>query len=137
MFRNKILNPAEYPKNLTKKCGIAQPLISNGVSLVPSPMIARTGLTQEGKESEHTMRNTGPRRFLVVEFDTGGIDDYDAGRNTAHCGDNAADGQRLRRRQYGQRLHQAARTSILRFFGRSGVIRMGREGASWCGLPWG
>ena len=65
-------------------------------------------LTQEGKESEHTLGNTGPRRFLVVEFDTGGIDEQDAGRKYGHCGDNAADGQRLRRRQYGQRLHQAA-----------------------------
>ena len=44
--------------------------------IVPSPMIARTGLTQEGKESEHTLRNTGSRRFLVIEFDTGGINEH-------------------------------------------------------------
>jgi hypothetical protein len=37
--------------------------------LVPSPMSRELGLTQEGKESAHTLDNTGPRRFLVVEFD--------------------------------------------------------------------
>ena len=41
-------------------------------------MIARTGLTQDGKESEHTLEDTGSRRFLVVEFDTGGIDEHAA-----------------------------------------------------------
>lgn len=28
--------------------------------VVPSPMAAQTGLTQDGKESEHTLANTGP-----------------------------------------------------------------------------
>jgi hypothetical protein len=37
--------------------------------LVPSPMIAKTGLTQEGKESGRCLGNVGPRRFLVTEFD--------------------------------------------------------------------
>ena len=37
--------------------------------IVPSPMSARTGLTQDGKPSAHCLNNTGPRRFLVVEFD--------------------------------------------------------------------
>ncbi len=37
--------------------------------IVPSPMSSRTGLTQEGKESTHCKANTGPRRFLVIEFD--------------------------------------------------------------------
>lgn len=37
--------------------------------IVPSPMSARTGMTQEGKVSAHCKANTGPRRFLVVEFD--------------------------------------------------------------------
>lgn len=46
--------------------------------IVPSPMIARTGLTQEGNESEHTLEATDSRRFLVVEFDTGGIDEHAA-----------------------------------------------------------
>ena len=37
--------------------------------IVPSPMTARTGLTQEGKVSAHALSNTGARRFLVVECD--------------------------------------------------------------------
>lgn len=46
--------------------------------IVPSPMAARTGLTQEGKESAHCLNNTGPRRFLVCEFDSGTTDDHAA-----------------------------------------------------------
>ena len=37
--------------------------------IVPSPMSAWTGTTQDGKTSKHTLANTGPRRFLVVECD--------------------------------------------------------------------
>ena len=37
--------------------------------IVPSPMLSKTGLTQGGRESEHTLADTGPRRFLVVECD--------------------------------------------------------------------
>ena len=37
--------------------------------IVPSPMTARTGLTKNGNPSAHCLDNTGPRRFLVVEFD--------------------------------------------------------------------
>ena len=46
--------------------------------IVPSPMNARTGRTQEGKESEHTLENTGPRRFLIIEQDAGSADDQAA-----------------------------------------------------------
>jgi hypothetical protein len=42
--------------------------------IVPSPMTARIGRTQEGKESAHTLETTGPRRFLVIEQDCGTID---------------------------------------------------------------
>ena len=41
-------------------------------------MTRRTGITQEGKESAHTFSNTGPRRFLVIEFDHGGVDEHAA-----------------------------------------------------------
>lgn len=37
--------------------------------IVPSPMLARTGLTKNGKQSAHALSNTGPRRFLIVECD--------------------------------------------------------------------
>jgi hypothetical protein len=46
--------------------------------IVPSPMTARSGHTQDGKESEHTLENTGARRFLVVEQDNGTIDEQAA-----------------------------------------------------------
>jgi hypothetical protein len=43
--------------------------------IVPSPMTARIGHTQEGKESAHTLETTGPRRFLVIEQDGGNVDE--------------------------------------------------------------
>ncbi len=46
--------------------------------IVPSAMSARTGCTQDARPSEHTLENTGPRRFLVVEFDTGTTDEQAA-----------------------------------------------------------
>src|SRR5262249_48939210 len=46
--------------------------------IVPSPMTARIGRTQEGKESAHALSNTGPRRFLVIEQDMGAIDEQSA-----------------------------------------------------------
>ncbi len=39
-------------------------------------MTARCGLTQRGQFSEHALDNTGPRRFLIIEFD------FDAKRST-------------------------------------------------------
>ena len=46
--------------------------------IVPSPMSAVEGMTKEGKPSRHTLSNTGPRRFLVIEFDTGTTDEHAA-----------------------------------------------------------
>jgi hypothetical protein len=46
--------------------------------IVPSPMTAPKGLTKQGKASTHTLDNTGPRRFLICEFDTGTSDDQAA-----------------------------------------------------------
>ena len=46
--------------------------------IVPSPMTARTGLTQEDKQSAHALSITGLRRFLVIEFDRGGVDEHAA-----------------------------------------------------------
>ena len=37
--------------------------------IVPSPMLDKYGMTQDGRQSQHTLNNTGPRRFLVLEFD--------------------------------------------------------------------
>jgi hypothetical protein len=46
--------------------------------IVPSRMIARKGRTKEGKESAHTLENTGPRDFLVIEQDAGTADEQSA-----------------------------------------------------------
>lgn len=46
--------------------------------VVPSPMRALTGVNQEGRESARCLDNTGPRRFLVVEFDNGAVDEQAA-----------------------------------------------------------
>jgi hypothetical protein len=46
--------------------------------IVPSPMFSRTGRTQTGKVSEHTLENTGDRRFLVIEQDSGTADEQAA-----------------------------------------------------------
>ena len=46
--------------------------------IVPSPMTAITGLTKEGRSSKHTLANTGPRRFLICEFDHGAADTHAA-----------------------------------------------------------
>jgi hypothetical protein len=49
--------------------------------VVPSPMSAPLGRKKNPKPGEsewsaHTLGNTGPRRFLVVEFDTGTADEH-------------------------------------------------------------
>lgn len=46
--------------------------------IVPSPMSAIEGVTKDGKPSRHTLSNTGDRRFLVVEFDSGTTDEHAA-----------------------------------------------------------
>jgi hypothetical protein len=46
--------------------------------IVPSPMAAIEGMTKEGKPSRHTLNNTGPRRFLICEFDSGTTDEHAA-----------------------------------------------------------
>jgi hypothetical protein len=46
--------------------------------IVPSPMTSHYGLTQDGRKSHHTLANTGPRRFLIVEFDSGDFDQHAA-----------------------------------------------------------
>jgi len=46
--------------------------------IVPSTMTALVGKTRNGRESKHTLNNTGARRYLVCEFDAGTIDDHSA-----------------------------------------------------------
>lgn len=46
--------------------------------IVPSPMSAETGLTQDGRISARCLTNTGPRKYLVVEQDSGTADEQAA-----------------------------------------------------------
>jgi hypothetical protein len=46
--------------------------------IVPSPMTSETGLTKNGRGSCHTLDNTGPRRFLIIEADRGSLDEQAA-----------------------------------------------------------
>jgi hypothetical protein len=57
----------------------AQRDISTLQFIVPSPMVSEEGSRKkDGKLSPHTLSNTGPRRFLVCEFDSGTKDDHAA-----------------------------------------------------------
>ena len=46
--------------------------------IVPSPMSSIWAETQGGERSQHTLNNTGPRKYLVVEFDKGEHADHAA-----------------------------------------------------------
>ena len=46
--------------------------------IVPSPMASETGLTQDGRISPRCLNNVGPRRYLVVEQDSGTPDEQAA-----------------------------------------------------------
>ena len=46
--------------------------------IVPSPMSAAQGSTKEGKISYRSLNNVGPRRFLVIDQDTGSKDEQAA-----------------------------------------------------------
>jgi hypothetical protein len=46
--------------------------------IVPSPMLARTGLNQDGEETPRCLQNTGARRFLIIEADSGTADEQAA-----------------------------------------------------------
>ena len=53
--------------------------LSQMALIVPSPMTALTGpCKSDGKISAHTLANTGPRRFLVIESDEGSADEQAA-----------------------------------------------------------
>ena len=46
--------------------------------IVPSPMTGQYGITTQGKVSKHTLSNTGPRQYLVLDFDNGTLDQHAA-----------------------------------------------------------
>lgn len=63
---------------LTRRREDLRGLLARMQFIVPSPMSRRTGHTQDGKESEHCLENTGQRRFLVIEQDGGNADEQSA-----------------------------------------------------------
>jgi len=52
--------------------------LTNYQFIVPSPMTKIYGRTTDGRASMRTLTNTGARRFLVVEFDSGTFDEHAA-----------------------------------------------------------
>jgi hypothetical protein len=52
--------------------------LEHSAFIVPSPMSSPTGNTKDGRESPRCLENVGPRRFLVVEFDSGDLDNQAA-----------------------------------------------------------
>lgn len=52
--------------------------LSHFALMVPSPMTALLGKTQDGKDSPRCLDNTGPRAYLVVEFDHKGMEPAEA-----------------------------------------------------------
>lgn len=48
--------------------------LGNKGLIVPSPMSALTGINQEGEVSVRCLDNTAPRRYLIVEQDSGPMD---------------------------------------------------------------
>jgi len=61
--------PFFRPHHFTQPLSRIAPRADTLELIVPSPMLAQWGTTQEGKRSQHTLDATGPRRFLIVEGD--------------------------------------------------------------------
>ena len=94
-------------------------------------MLSRTGHTQDGRESEHTLENTGARRFLVIEQDTGTVDEQAA--ILAHLAERAP--LALAVHSGSKSLHgwfhcQGQREERLRAFMRYAVT-LGADRATW------
>jgi hypothetical protein len=100
--------------------------------IVPSPMSATTGLTQKGEESKHSLNNTGTRRFLVVEFDTGTPDEHAAllihlaGYAPLVCAVHSG-GKSLHGWFY---VHGQSDAKVLRFFRYA--VSLGADDQLWC-----
>lgn len=43
--------------------------------IVPSPMTGPSGINKSGERAHRCLENTGPRRWLIIEFDSGTADD--------------------------------------------------------------
>jgi len=78
-----------YPANLLLCCGLSQDAFATRCRenwrghlhkyafIVPNPMTAIRGMTKKHTESEHSQQATGPRVYLVIEFDFKEFDKQD------------------------------------------------------------
>lgn len=99
--------------------------------VVPSPMQARHGHTVSGKRSAHCLDATGPRIYLVVEFDKGTLDDhskllrflsiYAPLAMVVHSGNKSLHGWFM--------VADETEDTIQRFFDRT--VMMGADVATW------
>jgi len=100
--------------------------------IVPSPMTAVWGHRKEdGKESQHTLENTGPRRFLVIEQDKGDVDEqtsilFHLAKNgplalTVHSGSKSIHGWFFCAGRPEERLH-----NFMRY-----AVSLGADDATW------
>ena len=99
--------------------------------IVPSPMAALTGQTQDGKQSPRCLDNTGPRRYLVVECDSGTVDEQAA--ILSHMSDHAP--LVLAVHSGGKSLHgwfraHAEEQVTRKFFNHA--VKLGADPATWC-----
>jgi hypothetical protein len=132
-----------FPGNLLLCCGLSKEdfdtrpradwrgELSTLQFMVPNPMSAITGRTKDGRESRHTLNNTGPRRFLVCEFDQGSLDDHAA--LLRHLGGYAAlvcalhsGGKSLQGWFF---VHCQPEENMLRFFRYA--VSLGADPATW------
>ena len=58
----------------TRKRSAWRGLLSSMPLITPNPMVSQSGLTKEGKESQHTLEATSKRIYQVVEFDFSAVD---------------------------------------------------------------
>jgi hypothetical protein len=63
--------------------------------IVPNPMTARRGVTKARKSSAHALSNTGPRRFLIVEFDFDAKDSAEQARLLGRLANEGRDSRDL------------------------------------------
>ena len=100
--------------------------------IVPSPMRAIEGRRKsDGQLSAHTLDNTGPRRHLVVEFDSDSFDEHTA--ILAHLSDFAplvlavhSAGKSLHGWFY---VHEWEKERVRRFFRHA--VELGADPATW------
>jgi hypothetical protein len=58
----------------TRKRSAWRGLLSSMPLIAPNPMVSLSGLTKDGKESQHTLEATSKRIYQVVEFDFSAVD---------------------------------------------------------------